>query len=102
MKEEEGSMVLGRQVGAVQAGEFRALNEDATTFRHNVESFERLWREVEGRTGTRWDVEARLDMEDMVQGVNLGQKWMESGGTRRLHFVVTRRKPDGQVAHSTL
>lgn len=104
MKDKAGSMILGRQVGAVEAGEYRALNEGATTYRHNVDSFRRLWEEVEGKTGSAWDVAARLDMEDIMQGVNLGQKWMESG-TRRLHFVVTRRQPAGQVtgrAHSTL
>lgn len=97
-------MILGRQVGAMEAGEYRGLNEGATTYRHNVDSFRRLWKEVEGRTGSKWDVEAHLDMEDIVQGVNLGQKWTESG-TRRLHFVVTRRQQAELVTgrtHSTL
>lgn len=46
-------MILGRQVGAVEEGEYRALNEGATTYRHNVDSFRRLWKEVEGRTGSK-------------------------------------------------
>lgn len=101
MKDRSGSMILGRQVGAVEAGEYRALNEGGTSYRHNVDSFQRLWKEVEKRTTTRsssseWEVEAHLDMEDLVQGVNLGQKWMEPG-TRRLHFVVTKRQPAEQA-----
>ena len=104
MKDMPGSMILGRQVGAVEAGEYRALNEDATTYRHNVDSFRRLWKEVEEKTGSKWEVAAHLDMEDITQGVNLGQKWMESG-TRRLHFLVTRRQLCEQATgriHSTL
>lgn len=88
LKPRSGSMMLGRNVGAVQAGEYRGLNEGTTTFRHNVESFEKLWREVGRRTGSTWRVEARLDMVDVVEGLNLGQKWMQGG--KRLHFVVVR------------
>ena len=88
-KPKSGSMILGRQVGAVQAGEYRGLNEGSTSYRHNVESFERLWKEVGEKTGSTWKVDARLDLKDIVEGVNLGQKWMEAG-TRRLHFVITR------------
>ena len=95
-----GSMILGRQVGAVEAGEYRGLNEGATSYRHNVDSFRQLWKEVEERTGSKWEVDAHLDMEDLVQGVNLGQKWTESG-TRRLHFVVTKRQPVEQVTVHT-
>ena len=89
MKAKPGSMILGRNVGAVEAGEYRGLSEGTTTYRHNVESFQRLWREVGQRTGSVWKVDARLDMKDIVTGVNLGQKWTEPG-TRRLHFVVAR------------
>ena len=104
MKDRPGSMILGRQVGAVEAGEYRALNEGATTYRHNVDSFRRLWKEVERKMESSWEVDARLDMEDIMPGVNLGQKWMESG-TRRLHFIVTRRHRAEQVTgrvYSTL
>ena len=105
VKDKPGSMILGRQVGAVEAGEYRALNEGATTYRHNVDNFRRLWKEVEEKTGSsRWEVLAHLDMEDSMQGVNLGQIWMEFG-TRRLHFLVTRCQRSEQVTdhkHSTL
>jgi len=89
MKNKPGSIMLGRHVGAVNAGEYRGLGEGTTTYRHNVESFQRLWEEVGRKTGSKWKVDVRLDMKDIVTGVNLGQKWMEAG-TRRLHFVVMR------------
>ncbi len=89
MKARPGSMMMGRQVGAVEAGEYRGLSEGTTTYRHNVESFRRLWVEVGERTGGKWTVNASLDMKDIVQGVNMGQKWTEPG-TRRLHFTAVR------------
>lgn len=90
MKARPGSLMLGRHVGAVNAGEYRGLNEGTTTYRHNVESFQRLWEEVGKKTNSKWEVTANLDLKDIVEGVNMGQKWMEPG-TRRLHFVVERR-----------
>ncbi|MCJ1355504.1 MAG: hypothetical protein MMC33_005496 [Icmadophila ericetorum] len=89
LKPQPGSMIMGRHVGAVEAGEYRALSEGATSFRHNVQSFRRLWDEVGQETDSRWKVDAQLDLKDIVPGVNLGQKWTERG-TRRMHFTVTR------------
>lgn len=43
MRSKQGSVILGRHVGAVDAGEYRGLSEGTTTYRHNVESFHRLW-----------------------------------------------------------
>ena len=89
MKARPGSLMLGRHVGAVNAGEYRGLSEGTTTYRHNVESFQRLWEEVGEKTDSSWKVDARLDLKDIIDGVNMGQKWTESG-TRRLHFTVER------------
>lgn len=103
-KAKPGSIIIGRQVGAEKAGEYRGLNEGSTSYRHNVESFERLWAEVGAKTGSKWKVDAKLDMQDIVKGVNLGQSWMEPG-TKRLHFVVTREAPSvspGRIASPSL
>ncbi|KAL9616311.1 MAG: hypothetical protein Q9160_008806 [Pyrenula sp. 1 TL-2023] len=88
-KAKAGCMILGRQVGALEAGEYRGLHEGSSSFRHNVETFQRLWAEVGQMTGSKWKVDAQMDLEDVTPGVNLGQKWMEAG-TRRLHFVIIR------------
>ena len=91
LKSKPGSMILGRHVGAVDAGEYRGLNEGTTTYRHNVESFGLLFKEVSKRYGGLFKVDATLDMKDITAGVNQGQKWMD-GDARRLHFVVTREE----------
>ncbi|PQE24513.1 methyltransferase domain-containing protein [Rutstroemia sp. NJR-2017a WRK4] len=50
----EGSVVMGRQVGEVTAGErTHTVDTSRTLFVHNKESFERMWKEVGESTGTK-------------------------------------------------
>jgi SAM-dependent methyltransferase len=88
-RDRPGSLIIGRQVGAVVPGEFRALSEGSTYFRHNPESFDALWRDVGRLTGTRWKTNAYLDMKDIAENAKAGPKWMDEH-SRRLHFVVER------------
>lgn len=88
-KPKPGCMILGRQVGAMEAGDYRGLHEGSSSYRHNFQSFQQLWTKVGEKTGTRWKVDAWLDMTDVSAAGILGQKWTEKG-TRRLHFVVMR------------
>jgi hypothetical protein len=61
LKPVKDSVVLGRQVGYVVAGEkVHRTNYREKMFRHNEESFRRMWEEVGDRTGTRWRVEVEL------------------------------------------
>jgi SAM-dependent methyltransferase len=83
------SVLLGRQVGGVIAEErSHRTNPWEKMYRHNKESFEKLWEEVGQNTGTSWRVEAEL------QGT-VGQGEMLSGSmhdkdVRRLRFAVLR------------
>ncbi|PVH81111.1 hypothetical protein DL98DRAFT_417427 [Cadophora sp. DSE1049] len=57
----EGSLILGRQVGNVVAGEgVQSTNEGGSMFRHNEESFEGMWEKVGEETGTKWRVDCEL------------------------------------------
>ena len=48
LRARKGSVVLGRQVGNVVAGErVHRTNEAQSMFRHNEESFRKMWVEVE-------------------------------------------------------
>lgn len=83
----EGSqeaMVVGHMTADVTAGTWSSVKGLATTelFKHYVESFERLWREVGERTGTgtEWAVWAR--MEGFVEG-RLGT----NVGFEDIHFL---------------
>ena len=92
-----GSLVLGRQVGNMTAGEFlHRTNEKGTMYRHNEQSLERMWKEVGEVTRTEWKVKARLDT--IWQGhpaLEKGREWTgeqswQDKESRRLTFEVER------------
>lgn len=58
------------------------------TFRHNVQSFEKLISEVGTKTDTAWDVRASLD-----EGLSIhdGKRTWDDPKTRRLLFEVRRK-----------
>jgi SAM-dependent methyltransferase len=61
LRARKGSVVLGRQVGNVVAGErVHRTNEAQSMFRHNEESFRKMWEEVGEATGTKWRVEVEM------------------------------------------
>lgn len=69
-------------------GEYPALK--GTSFRHDVASFTKLWNDVGAETGTKWKVEAQLDMVDIAgRNNNTTQSWSEPN-MRRLLFTVFR------------
>ena len=79
-----GSVVMGRQVGNVVAGETpRRTNPNKSMFRHNAESFEKMWQEVGEKTGTKWRVEAQL-----LKSESASMRW--DPNFRDLHFAVFR------------
>ena len=58
MREKKDSLILGRQVGNTDAGEyFQATNESGIMYRHNAQSFKKMWDEVGEETGTKWRVD---------------------------------------------
>ena len=89
LKNKRGSMLLGRQVGNLDAGErVHDTNRGGSMFRHNGESFRKMWDEVGEFTGTKWRVETEM--------LHPGERYMkERGGVhgpnmRRLQFSVFR------------
>jgi len=61
LRDKEGSLLLGRQVGDVVAGEtVHNTNKSLNMFRHNSESFKKMWEEVGEATGTKWRVESEM------------------------------------------
>lgn len=82
-------MLLGRQVGNLEAGEkVHDTNNGGTMFRHNGESFKKMWEEVGVLTGTKWRVETKM--------VHPGERYMReraaAHGTnmRLIQFSVFR------------
>ncbi len=61
LKPVKGSVVSGRQVGHLVAGEkVHRTNYRENMFRHNEESFKTMWEEVGQKTGSSWSVEVEL------------------------------------------
>jgi hypothetical protein len=86
-KDEVGCLLVGRQLGRIESGVF-----DMGKFRHNAESFKKMWEDVGKETGTEWRVEAWLGEEDLwakSQGEGLEAKFVPPG-SRLLNFAVER------------
>jgi hypothetical protein len=75
-----GSLVVGHQIGNVEAKDVFNKTLQLSQFRHDPVSFAKLWDQVGTETGTAW---MSWDPED--------NKWMEPE-VRVLDFVVTRVK----------
>lgn len=63
-----GVLVIGRQMGNVEAGEYlgRGLS-DKTRYRHNDESLKRMWKLVGDETGTNWQVDVRISNSELAR-----------------------------------
>ena len=90
LRPRKGSLIIGRQVGNVTAGISgeNAVNkflDRATVWRHDADSFRRMWEQVGEMTGTSWDVKVKsLVMEDEWR-----REWRQEG-VRRLVFEVEK------------
>lgn len=82
LRPQHGSMILGRQIGAVNAAEKSSAS--GTMYRHNIESFKKLWKEIEEETGVKFAVEAKLEM------LKRDHFMVESDDTRRIWFTIKR------------
>lgn len=78
-----GSMILGRQVGATEPLEKEGPT--GTMYRHNVESFQKMWNEIGNDLGIDFTVDAKLKPLGRDH-----QKFHLDDTTRRLWFVVRR------------
>jgi hypothetical protein len=89
LREKKGSMLLGRQVGDLNAGEkVHRTNKSQTMFRHNGESFRKMWEEVGELTGTKWKVQTEILHSD---GRFMKEREEAAESTvRRLRFSVFR------------
>ncbi|KAF4611358.1 hypothetical protein G7Y89_g15655 [Cudoniella acicularis] len=61
LREKKDSLILGRQVGNTDAGEYvQMTNESGIMYRHNAESFKKMWDEVGEETGNQVEGGLRL------------------------------------------
>ncbi|KAF7916440.1 uncharacterized protein EAE98_010739 [Botrytis deweyae] len=68
-----GSMILGNRIGNPKAQEVTLKSLVVPMWRHNPESFAKLWDQVGQETGTRWETRARMrSFDEMAFGVEDG------------------------------
>ncbi|SLM36092.1 S-adenosyl-L-methionine-dependent methyltransferase-like [Lasallia pustulata] len=89
LKPRNGSLVLGRQVGNVRAGEYPRTSAKGLMWRHDGASLARMWKEVGLATGTKWNVDATLHEVTGFGGLKSGKEWHDEN-TRMLRFEVQR------------
>lgn len=88
-RDEEGIILFGRQMGSLLAGEYELTGLlDKKHYRHNVESFQGLWYDIQRRTGQRWEVEAGLEVGETTTKMQ-GMSFMDSNA-RVLWWCATR------------
>lgn len=90
LKPEPGVIVFGRQGAMVDAGSFEHANREESIYWHNVESWERLWKQVGEETGTEWKVEAKLGEEDLKKRMGLNETNLIPKGSRFMTFTIRR------------
>ncbi len=86
LKDEKGTLIIGQAAGNLD-GTLTGGAGGRQTFKHNVESFEKLVKEVGEKTGTVWAVKAVLD-----RGLSIydGKRSWDDPKTRRLLFEIER------------
>ena len=81
-----GSIIVGRQLGLMEARETTGLTPETTVFLHNPDSFTNFWQDVGAATDSKWKVETEIEKApDHI----LHQSWA-APGTMFFVFTVTR------------
>ncbi len=82
-----GSIIVGRQLGLLEARETQGLSSESIVFLHNPDTFDRFWQDVGAATDSKWEVDTRVEKApDRV----LKQSWAVPG-IMILVFTVTRQ-----------
>ncbi|GCB21217.1 hypothetical protein AAWM_04102 [Aspergillus awamori] len=85
MKPKPGSIVVGRHVGDYNAGELEAKELGSNIWRHDLDSWRRLWEQVGRETGTEWKVDVTgEEWKGITKVAHNGET------TFKMQFVVRR------------
>ena len=52
----KGGVIVGRKIGSVKPRGVPAIKEGGSSYRHDVETFDAMWRQAGEATQTRWEV----------------------------------------------
>ena len=69
-----GSIIVGRQLGLMEARESQGLTPESTTFLHNPDSFTRFWQVVGAATSSKWKVHTEVEKVPDRSYTNRGRR----------------------------
>lgn len=88
---ESDSLILGRQAGRAEAGDFTArVEQTKSRYWHNPESFAKLWKHVGDETGTNWKVEADFDEQTDLFRNKCGMADFIPQDTKFMRFIIRK------------
>ncbi|EKV04395.1 hypothetical protein PDIG_23970 [Penicillium digitatum PHI26] len=61
LQEKPGSLLIGRQIGLVNPPPPENQEAAGKHYRHDPATWKKLWEQVGAETGTKWDVETRIE-----------------------------------------
>lgn len=83
-----GSLLIGRQVGCLNPVDPDDVENAPRHYRHNDETWRRLWERVGEETGTRWEVGSWIEPWGGLDRVFV--KYHGDVETYKMRFVVRR------------
>ena len=85
------ALVLGRQLGTIKPGEYPGRRDGVTRYRHDPESFQKMWDVIGEKTGTKWRVDAQLlDARRWLKVEPTAEQSEERNNVRGMQFAVHR------------
>ena len=91
MQPRVGVRMLGRQIGSIKAqAKVHETNKNGQTmWKHDPDSFAKMWAEIGAKTGTKWDVTAELGKPYVKMDERTGQ-WWHDPDTRTIIWSIVR------------
>lgn len=84
-----GSLIVGNQIGNLLAHEITMKMSAAPLWRHNPDSWAKMWEEVSTATGTKWETEGWMRTFSEMGWDEKDAAWMEPD-VRLMEFVTKR------------
>ena len=91
MRNKPGSMMVGRQIGSLAAGEYPVPAGDGFSYRHNPGSMAALWKEIEQEVGACWEVESGMIYLEYIKDARNLSWGREDPGIAVVWFCATRK-----------
>ena len=82
------AMIVGQGMAHLKPDSYPTPNSSSKIFKHNMESFERMWRQVGSETGTSWKLQGELEAVKAASFSKNGQ-WGDPDA-RTFRFTVLR------------